>query len=256
LMSSRALRAGILAVGTDVTARLELERRAAESQAMAVVGTLTAGLAHEIRNPINAAKLQLEVLSRTARKLDSGAPREKIEGRVQIVQGELSRLADMLNDFLSLARPRGNVAEPFEMQGVICEVADLLGPVAEQYGIRIEAKGDVSPIEIIGDCSKIRQVLINLVGNAIDAMRSQGGGLIELSAEATSSRLEVRVRDTGPGIEPAVAGEIFQPFVTTKEAGTGLGLTIVKSIIETHGGEISLGAHPEGGTLARFTLPR
>ncbi len=102
----------VIAVGIDVTERIHLLKRTVESEAMAAMGALTAGLAHEIRNPLNAAKLQLEVLSRSARKLEDEALRSRIDDRVEIVQSELSRLALLLNDFLSLARPRGIELEP------------------------------------------------------------------------------------------------------------------------------------------------
>jgi signal transduction histidine kinase len=108
---------------------------------------------------------------------------------------------------------------------------------------------------VLGDPPKLMQVLVNLVVNAIDAMREAGtAGEIELAGEQVGDRVVVRVADRGPGVDARIAGEMFRPFVSTKERGTGLGLSIAKKIVDQHGGEVELGPRPGGGTVARFAL--
>jgi PAS domain S-box-containing protein len=249
-------RASVVAVGLDVTERVELERRTAQSEALAAMGALTAGLAHEIRNPLNAAKLQLEMLVRSTAKVSDAAAGDAIRERADVVKGEISRLSKMLDEFLSLARPRGMVSTTFEVLELFEEVRALEQPVAEEARVEIDvAPGD--PATVTGDRHKIKQVLVNLVANAVEAIRSTGrGGRITLGVRPRlGSFVEVRVTDDGPGLAPEVARRLFEPFFTTKDAGTGLGLSVVKRIVELHGGRITLDSPPGAGTTATFTLP-
>lgn len=245
----------VLAIGIDVSERIELERRAAEQGAMAMMGTLTAGLAHEIRNPLNAAKLQLEVLSRTVRRVENREIREAIEGRVGIVQTEISRLSSLLQDFLSLARPRGMQRQAFPVAGIIEEVVELQQLLADQAQVTLEVNVGEDAGDVHADRAKIKQVLINLVANAIEAMRDQSQGTVTLEVvRIDTGTLEIIVRDDGPGIEPSAVKELLQPFVTTKEAGTGLGLPIAAKIVQLHGGVLRLAPCEPRGTEARFTV--
>jgi PAS domain S-box-containing protein len=242
-----------LAAGMDVTEKLELETRAAEAEALAAMGRLTAGLAHEVRNPLNAASLQLEILGRTARKLGEPGAREAILPRVEIVKSELGRLSRLLDEFLGLARPQHLAMCPVDVGAVVSEVVALQAPVAERSGIALVA--DVAPIgPAHGDAAKLKQALMNLVVNAIEAMSDVGGGTIVVGAGLRGGAIEVRVEDDGPGL-PDLPKELLKPFVTTKAAGTGLGLAIVNRIVELHGGAMEIGPREGSGTRARFTLP-
>ncbi|MFW6086911.1 MAG: ATP-binding protein [Myxococcota bacterium] len=248
----------VLAVGVDVTERLRLERASAENAAMAAMGQLTTGLAHEIRNPLNAAKLQLELLDRAARKLDPQPAGDKIRERAAIVQEEVDSLSRLLEEFLSLARPRSMHRKPMDLAALVTEMVELHGPLAAAEGIRLQAEVTADLGLVVADREKVKQVLVNLLSNAVDAMRSQDGGRAVLGARVIDdgSWVEVTVTDTGPGLDPDLAEQLFQPFVTSKPAGTGLGLSIVHRIIEQHGGAIALEPGEGGGTVARFTLPR
>jgi PAS domain S-box-containing protein len=247
----------VLCLGVDVTERLELERRSVESEAMAAMGVLTTGLAHEIRNPLNAAALQLEALLRAGRKMDDDSAKEQLERRVQIVKGELSRLGSMLQEFLELARARGVKMRPVDVHALLREVVALKQPLAEEAGLSLRVTPAGEACAALADRDKVEQVLLNLVRNAIDAMREQGRGAIELAAGRDGrGAIVVEVIDEGPGFPLELADRIFQPFVTTKPAGTGLGLSIVKKLVAMHGGEVELRAREgAGGTIARFTLP-
>ena len=251
----------VLAVGADVTDRLDLERRAAEAEAMASIATLTAGLAHEIRNPLNAASLQLELLERASKRLEDGGTRGRIENRTRIVREELARLTNLLDDFLNLARPRAIALEEVPLGALIEEVVTLQEPAARKAGIELHARVPPDAPAVRGDSAMLKQVLVNLIVNAIDALRGReprrDGGSIEVScAPIGDARVELRVDDDGPGIPSEVADRLFVPFVTSKEAGSGLGLTIVKRIIDRHGGTIRVASKPTGGTRVRLYLER
>lgn len=249
----------LLAVGLDVTETLELERRLAQSEALATIGTLTAGLAHEIRNPLNAAKLQLELLTRNAAKVGDGELAARIHDKAQVVRAEIGRLAHMLEEFLSLARPRAFELVPVPLAALLHEVAELQGPEAEEQDVDLRVScPEAGDLCVLADPSKIKQVLVNLVTNALEAMRGAGVGTrVTVEGEPHGkSWVVLRVEDDGPGISDEHAGQLFHPFFTTKEAGTGLGLSVVKRIVEQHGGEISVGPSPEGGTIARVILRR
>lgn len=247
----------VLAVGADVTGQRELERRAVEAEALASLGKLTAGLAHEIRNPLNAASLQLELIGRHATKLDDRELRDAIARRVVIVREELARLTNLLNDFLDLARPRALTFEAVDLPALFGEVALFQELAAREAGVTIEVRVREDMPRVRASPALLKQVLMNLVLNAIEAMRARKHGHIVLSAGAHgASRIEIAVEDDGPGIAPEVASGIFEPFVTTKEAGTGLGLTIVKRVIDRHGGTVHAASRPGGGTLVRVHLDR
>jgi PAS domain S-box-containing protein len=244
----------LLLVGTDVTERRELERRAADAEAMASLATLTTGLAHEIRNPLNAALLQLELLSRLVSRIE-GPLRDRTGECTRLVQAEIQRLTKLLEDFLQLARPRRLAQAPVDV-AVLCEhVVTMHRPVAEAAGITLSLHIASGLPKVLGDQSRLTQVLINLVVNALDAMRGQPRGEITVSVEPWPERkVRIAVSDRGPGISAEVAPQIFTPFFSTKERGTGLGLSIAKRIIDLHGGTVDLRPRPDGGAIAEIVL--
>lgn len=232
-------------------------RKTAENATLAAMGRLTAGLAHEIRNPLNAAGLQLELIRRGAAKVDDDDQRKGLEKRTRIVRNELARLSDLLDDFLSLARPRDIKAESVDVGRLLHEVLALQSPVAERSGVRIslDADGQTLP-KVFADRARVTQVLVNLIRNAIDATAGKEDAWVRLFAESTSHGfVKLFVSDNGAGVSQEVIDRAFTPFVTTKEAGTGLGLTIVQQIVERHGGTVGIDSAEGGGTVVHFTLP-
>ncbi len=247
----------ILAVGIDLTDRLELERRHAESEAMAAMGTLTTSLAHEIRNPLNAAKLQLELLMRKAKRLADAPSMEQVIAPAEIVRTELSRLSALLDEFLSLARPRQLQCAQVDVRELLENVMVLKAPLAQTQEVQLRLEATPPGLSMRADSDRLKQVLLNLVGNAIEALAAHPGTdkQVVLSAEAQGQGTLLCVRDNGPGVSPQVAETIFKPFVTDKPGGTGLGLAIVHKIVSQHGGSVELRARAGGGTEARVFLP-
>ena len=231
-------------------------KKTAEAESLAVMGRLTAGLAHEVRNPLNAAKLQLDVLRRNADKVDEDSTRRKIERRTNLVQDELERLSMLLDEFLNLARARR--FEPEECDGceLLIEVIELRKPEIESEGIELVAELDATSRPLYAERDRLKQVINNLITNAVEAVGGREGPRIRVETRhLPGRRWEVAVVDNGPGVAPEVRKRAFKSFVTTKEAGTGLGLAIVKRIIDLHGGAARLTRARGGGTRAAFWVP-
>ncbi len=251
-LSKRALERVFLRRDRD-----ELAQKLAESAALAAMGRLTAGLAHEIRNPLNAAKLQLELLSRHANQVKDRDLAGKISSRATVVQEEISSLNTMLEEFLSLARPTATEMRPFDLTSLVSEVIELQLPVAREGGVRLQC--DCEPQSYaLGDRTKIKQVLVNLITNAVEAVqdrRHQGQVLVTLG-ERSRGNLEVSISDNGPGLSKEALKQAFLPFFTSKPAGTGLGLSIVERLITAHQSKVTLHNNPGEGLTATFTLKR
>ena len=231
-------------------------KKTAEAESLAVMGRLTAGLAHEVRNPLNAAKLQLDVLRRNAAGVGDASTRRKIERRTNLVQDELRRLSLLLDDFLNLARARRLDPVQCDACALLTEVVELRRPEIESQGIEFIDELTASPCMLVAERDRLKQVVNNLITNAVEAVAESRQPCIQIASRSNGDgRWEVLVIDNGPGIAPEVAERAFESFVTTKEAGTGLGLAIVKRIIDLHGGEARLDAAPQGGTRASFWIP-
>ena len=231
-------------------------KKTAEAESLAVMGRLTAGLAHEVRNPLNAAKLQLDVLRRNAAAVEDDATRRKIERRTNLVQDELRRLSLLLDDFLNLARARRLEPVRCDAHALLTEVVELRRPEIESQGIEFVDEIDQAPCELVAERDRLKQVVNNLITNAVEAVSGSRQPSIRIvSRSRGADRWEVLVIDNGPGISPDVAERAFESFVTTKDAGTGLGLAIVKRIVDLHGGRAELSEDPRGGTRASFWIP-
>jgi signal transduction histidine kinase len=244
----------LLAAGIDITDKLELQRKTAEAEAMAAMGTLTTALAHEIRNPLNAAKLQLELLTRRSKKLSNDEARDLLGGPAEIVRSEINRLGSLLDEFLELARPRQIERHAVSVRELFDEVQKLEELLLEQHKVVLTTHIDPPDLTVRGDRDKLKQVLINLVVNAIEAMHDTSAPSIELSARRDEQSVSLCVSDNGPGVSRELLGSAFTPFVTSKPSGTGLGLAIVQKIARQHGGVAELVAQAQG-TLARLEIP-
>jgi two-component system sensor histidine kinase HydH len=236
----------------------DLSRRAQTAEKLAAVGTMTAGLSHEIRNPLNAAALQLSVLERRVHRLPRDVQPALLEP-LTLVKDEIRRLDHILEDFLQFARPREFVPRAVDVVAVVTRVLDLLGGEAERRGIRLARDLDEAVPSVAGDEERLRQVLVNLGLNALEAVKD--GGLVRVSCrlDATPDRpepaVDVLVDDDGAGVPPESRDRIFEPFFTTKAKGSGLGLSIVHAIITQHGGRLRVEDSPEGGARFVVSLP-
>ena len=229
----------------------ELVRRARLAEKLAAIGTLTAGLSHEIKNPLNAATLQLTVLERRIRRLPPEA-QPGLQGPLKLVQDEVVRLNRILEEFLEFARPREIRKQAIDLAAVVRLVVELLAPQAEQAGIHLEHRApDVLMISV--DAGRLHQALVNLVLNAIQA--TPRGGVVRIELESHGDVVVLAVEDSGPGIPEAMTQRVFEPFFTTKESGSGLGLPLVHGVVEQHGGSIAVERAQAGGARFAMRLP-
>ena len=244
----------VYGIGIDITERRALEKRAADAEALSAMGELAMGLAHEIRNPLNAAVLQLHLLNRNLDRIEAEEPtRVALKDRVRIVGDEIGRLNRLLTEFLELARPRGIAREPVHLPRLVDEVLDLEEESAKGRGIQIVRHLAGDGCVAIGDREKLKQVTINIVVNALEAMKQ--GGTLTASVQPLGDRIVMSFTDSGPGIEPDVLASVFDPFFTTKEAGTGLGLSIVRKIVDQHGGEVTIESERGRGARVIVSVP-
>jgi len=238
----------VYAVGIDVTDEQEMLRRLLRSERLAAVGTMAAGLAHEVRNPLNSASLQLTLLER---RLARGEGAADILPIAATIKSEIDRLDRLVRDFLAFSQPRPLDVKRVEVEPLLSSLMSLIAPLAEAGGVSLQSEIAPHLPAIAGDAERLRQVFLNLTRNALEAMHSRGGTLV-LRAHADNDAIEVEVEDDGPGFAEELP--IFDPFFTTKEQGTGLGLSLVHRIVTDHGGSIRVQSRP-GRTCFTLRLP-
>ncbi len=230
--------------------RLVARERRIQADRITAMQTLTAGLAHEVRNPLNAARLQLELLERRLRRA-SDDPRLIEPG--ELAQKEIERLTILLNDFLAFARPPELHTQEHDVASIIRQIAELERLSAERRGATLTLAACPQHLIANVDAAKLHQVVLNLARNAVEAVSA--GGHVQLELHGDDDRIRIRVQDDGPGIPEAVRPRIFEPFFSTKEGGTGLGMSIVHSLVSLHDGSIDLETGPRG-TRFDVLIPR
>jgi signal transduction histidine kinase len=215
---------------------------------LSAIGQLSASLAHEIRNPLAS-------IDGAANLIESPRTSEEMrKDSLSIIHKEIQRLNRLLTNLLDFARPRKPEFQPVDPSRLIDAIINLAGPSAEQKGItlRKEVPGSVPAIEC--DPEQMKQVILNLAINAVQAMN--GPGEVLLSARPSDSSVIISVRDQGPGVGDEDLDKIFNPFFTTKEAGTGLGLSVVHQIVTQHDGVVNVQRNPDGGMTFLLMIPQ
>ena len=226
--------------------RLKLARETlARSESLAAVGVLTKSLAHEIRTPLSVLRAGTEVLQRAT---EDGS-REREIG--EMLQAEVERLARLVDDLLVFGRPSPPRPQDADLMRVGTETVAALESDAQEKGVTLLLEGESTPLQ--ADPGQLRQIVTNLVTNGIRAC--QAGGTVRISTRPMEGRAVVEVEDDGAGIPPEHLQEIWTPLFTTHRSGTGLGLPIVKQLLEAHGGDIEVKSVPGRGTVMRVTLP-
>jgi PAS domain S-box-containing protein len=238
----------VCAIGMDTTEERAFAASSQRTARLASLGLMAAGLAHEIRNPLNAAELQLMLVRRRLARL--AVPDEPSREAAELAAGEMKRLAALVEEFLQFARPQPLRLARIDLRAVAEAVIALVQPQANDAGATLTLLPG-PPVHIELDEERMKQVLLNLVRNGLDAAAT--GGQVRVTVTGDEGRALLEVADDGPGV-PREA-PIFEPFFTTKQGGTGLGLAIVHRIVGDHGGRVEVERH-EGWTVFSVALPK
>jgi two-component system sensor kinase FixL len=248
----------------DITQRQHAEAQLKDLQAeLAHVGrvsemaTLASSLAHELNQPLTAVTNYCQSILRLAQADADGHTRELIAEAADEAANEALRAGEIvrrLRDFFARGETERHIEE---LPRLITEANALALVGSRELGVEVQVALDAKAELVLADRVQIQQVLINLIRNALDAMYEADERLLTISTTRSADDLvTIAVQDTGTGISASVADHLFQPFVTSKQTGMGIGLSICRTIIEAHGGRIWFEGAPEGGTIFRFTLPR
>jgi signal transduction histidine kinase len=229
-----------------------LERRTRQAERLAELGTLTGGLAHEIKNPLSTVQLNLQLLKEDIPPDNPAHPR--VAGRLETVHRETSRLRDILDDFLRFAGKLEVDRKPTELNTLLDELVDFFTPQAQLQRVRLRLRR--APEDIVADVGAklIKQAVLNLMINALQAMPAGGGELI-LSLTTDGRQANIDVIDTGTGIPPDAVEKIFQAYYSTKKGGTGLGLAMTHRIVSEHGGTIAVQSDVGKGSDFTISIP-
>ena len=237
---------GSLVTLKDAESRGELAAHLDLASRLTAVGQLTRGVAHEIKNPLNAIRLHLELLRN---RLDEDTP------ELMVIAQEISRLDRVVKTFLDFNRPVHPRLEPLDLHEAIEDIARLVTPEAESRKIKVELRKAPGVAVIEGDLDLLKQAILNVVMNAVEAMAENGGGLLTLETVVERGVVEFSVRDTGPGIPAEVQDKIFNLYFSTKARGSGIGLAMAFRFVQLHGGKIEFSTQAGIGTTFRFSFP-
>jgi PAS domain S-box-containing protein len=240
-----------LLVGRDTTHEREMRLRLMESDRLAAVGELVAGVAHEVNNPLSSISAFAQLLLRD----DDLTPahRESIE----VIRAETIRASQVVKDLLTFARRSDPQREPLDLNAVVVRTLRLRQYQFTEAAVRVRQELSPELPPVLGDARQLQQVCLNLVTNAVHAMTAQGGGTLTVRSTYADERVMLEVIDTGPGMSPGVRAHVFEPFFTTKGEGegTGLGLSVSYGIVSAHGGTIEVADSGPLGTTFRVRLP-
>jgi len=241
----------VLLVGRDMTSEREMRMRLMESDRLAAVGELVAGVAHEVNNPLSGISAFAQLLLR-----DGGLTPSQRES-IEVIKSETLRASHVVKDLLAFARRSEAQREPLDLNGVLARTLRLRGYQLSSNKIELETDLAQELPAVVGDARQIQQVCLNLVTNAVQAMSQLGGGTLYVSTRRDGSNVLLEMKDTGAGIPETARAHIFEPFFTTKGEGegTGLGLSVSYGIVTAHGGTIELASTSATGTTFRVRLP-
>lgn len=237
----------------ETAERQRLEREAQRAQHFTLLGRLAAGISHEIRNPLAAVFLHVDVLEEELKQPLPASPAQVTEALAEI-RTNLTRLEDLVQDYLTLVRTSQLERTPHDLGAALLAWATEWQPLALRQSVRLRLEGLEELGTVAVHANTLFRALLNVVQNAVDAMPH--GGTLTLAGQGTATHVQLHVRDTGSGIPAEHRAAMFEPLYTTKPGGTGLGLYIVREIVTAHGGQVSVESVEGQGTTLTLTLPR
>jgi signal transduction histidine kinase len=263
---------GIMLIARNVEYLSQVQSTIRYSRKLAALGRLSAGVAHEVKNPLNAMMIHLELLRQQFASRRAAAPRLVVAGagttdvsvpavdqneaiqHVEVIANEIRRLDEVVQGFLKFSRPEDLKLQPVSLAALFDEVIAIIRPEAERAGVQTTLECDGAP-DVNGDPAMLRQAFLNLALNACQAM-PEGGALRMRCEAARGRRVAVSFSDTGVGINPEHLQRIFDLYFTTRQKGSGIGLSMVYRTVQMHDGEIEVESTPGSGTTFRVLLPQ
>jgi signal transduction histidine kinase/HAMP domain-containing protein len=253
---------GVLLLGEDATEEIKTKERLIQSERLATVGRMAAQVAHEIRNPLSSIGLNAELLEDDLSEVETlskeanlSLPRLAQDQKLlKAIQSEVDRLAAITEDYLRYARLPRPQAASHNLNQMIKALCDFCAEEARSRKVQISLSLSPEISELRFDESQIKQSLLNLLRNAFEALQERGGE-VKITTSIVGLYAQIEISDNGPGIEPEVAARIFEPFFSTKNGGTGLGLALTQQVIEGHGGHIKIKSTPGEGATFLIQLP-
>jgi signal transduction histidine kinase len=236
----------------DISDKARLEAIAEAIELTNSLGHVFSAVRHELGNPINSIKMALSVLRRNFDQLGRDATLEYLDA----VLKEIERVSELLVSLRSFSLYEEVAPQPLELDRFLAELVELACLDYRQKGISLVLDSATPGVSVHADPRALRQVLLNLLANAADALAGQPGARVTLRSTAVNGVVAVTVRDNGPGIPPAVRERLFEPFVTTKPSGTGLGLVIARKMLARMSGTITIESSGDDGTSILLTLQR
>jgi signal transduction histidine kinase len=215
---------------------------------LAAISRISGGVAHEIKNPLNAISLRLDLLRAHAEPQQDGLIPE-----IDILSNEVRRLDRVVKTFLDFSRPLEVRFADVDLGALAGEVANLMTPQARTSGVEMQFEAPAEPALMRGDADLLKQAILNLVTNALEAMK--GGGVLRLKVERVGDSVALEIADNGPGIPPEVRDKVFQLYFTTKERGSGIGLAMTYRAVQLHNGTVDFTSELGRGTTFRLQFP-
>ena len=242
---------GTVGVLRDLTEQVATQQRLMQREKLASLGEMAAGVAHEIRNPLGGIKMATNLLS-------SGAvdDRRISQEMAQSIMSGIAEIEAIIANLLDYARETRLDCQEYALGRILSPVVESCAAEGQERGVRVETEGLETDLVAAVDGPRLRQVFANVMKNALEATERQLGGRVDVRLARRGPAVVVEIADNGVGIQPEHREKIFLPFYTTKPTGTGLGMAIVKKIMDLHGGEIEIDSVPGRGTTIRLVIPR
>ena len=244
---------GVIVVMNDITSEKKRQMENFQSEKLGALSTLAAGVAHEIGNPLNSLGIHMQLMEREIEELPRGTRKKNLTNLVNISKGEVERLDQIIRQFLGAIRPSKINYEEININQLLENLLDFMYYEISEHHIAIEKNyGSKIPPAML-DEAQIRQAFFNVIKNAIQAMPN--GGVLKVTTELKNDEIYISFSDTGRGISKERINKIFDPYFTTKDRGSGLGLMIVYKIVKDHSGRIEVTSQPNKGTTITIILP-
>ena len=243
---------GYAIIMRDITESRRTAEKTIESERLNALTLLAAGVAHELGNPLNSLNIHLQLMERQARKL-KGKERDELQHSIEICRGEINRLDSIVTQFLRAIRPSRPQLQPENINAIVEEAVRFFSAEIEARDIVVETelRSDLPLLQL--DRGQMKQAFYNVIKNSFEAMKRRG--ILRIRTDMDESHVRVSFIDTGGGMSAETLSHVFEPYYTTKERGTGLGLLIVRRIVREHGGELAIESTEGKGLTLTIRLP-